>query len=453
MNIDLTHGDIGKHIKKLAIPSSVGFFFHTMYNVTDTYFAGQISTQALSALTLSFSIFFMMLAFAIGMSEAVTAQVGNALGEKDEQKAIHISMNALLFSFILSIVLTLVGVLSTPSLMGILGAEGGYLEESLAYINIILYGSVFFVVSYFINALLNAVGDTVSFRNILIVSAFLNIVLDYWFVYGGLGLSPLGVRGISFATVVTEAITAAYLFYKLKKTPLIQHFKSFSLDVDVFKELTKQGFPPSINMIMMATGIFIITYYVAPFGKEVVAAFGVGMRIEQIVLMPTIGLNVAALAIISQNNGAQAFDRIEETIRTSLYYGGVLSLAGMLILLGGAEELMRLFSDDVKVIEEGVIYLYVEAFIIFFFVMIFVYLAMLQGIEKPGFIFYISIFRQVVAPIIVLSTFSMMGLDVVWVWIGIALIVTFSALVTWKYSRKKLEEVSGRFDKNITTIS
>ena len=438
MNIDLTQGDIGTHIRKLAIPASVGFFFHTMYNVTDTYFAGQISTQALSALTLSFSIFFMMLAFAMGMSEAVTALVGNALGEKNEQRAIHITMNALVFAVLLSIVLTIVGVLSTPTLMQILGAEGGYLRESLDYINIILYGSVFFILSYFINALLNSVGDTVSFRNILIFSAFLNIALDYWFVYGGLGVSPLGVRGISLATIITEMITMAYLFYKLKKTPLIKHFKGFRIDTDVFKELVKQGFPPSINMIMMAAGIFIITYYVAPYGKEVVAAFGIGMRVEQIVLMPSIGLNVAALSIISQNNGAKSYARIEDTIKTSLYYGGLISFIGMLVLLGGAEEFMRFFSNDIKVIEEGVVYLYVEAFILFFFVVIFVYLAMLQGIEKPSFIFYISIFRQIIAPIVLLSIFLFMGLDVVWIWIGIALIVAFSALITWRYSRKKL---------------
>ncbi|MFC2074407.1 MATE family efflux transporter, partial [Campylobacterota bacterium] len=133
MNIDLTQDDIASQIKKLAVPASVGFFFHTMYNVTDTYFAGQISTQALSALTLSFSIFFMMIAFAGGMSEAVTALVGNALGEKDEQRAIHIASNSLVFALFLSVVLTLIGVLSTPYLMQVLGAQGEYLQESLDY--------------------------------------------------------------------------------------------------------------------------------------------------------------------------------------------------------------------------------------------------------------------------------------------------------------------------------
>jgi Na+-driven multidrug efflux pump len=121
MNSDLTQGEIPYQIKKLAVPASVGFFFHTMYNVTDTYFAGQISTQALSALTLSFSIFFMMIAFAGGMSEAVTALVGNALGKKQPQRAAHITLNALVFALFLSFVLTFIGVLSTPFLMSLSG--------------------------------------------------------------------------------------------------------------------------------------------------------------------------------------------------------------------------------------------------------------------------------------------------------------------------------------------
>lgn len=442
MNLDLTQGDIKEQIKKLAIPASVGFFFHTMYNVTDTYFAGLISTQALSALTLSFSIFFMMIAFAGGMSEAATALVGNALGKKDKEQATHIALNALLFALLLSIVLTLIGVLSTPFLMKVLGAEGAYLEESLAYINVILYGSIFFVFSFFINALLNSVGDTVSFRNILIFSSLVNIVLDYWFVFGGLGIEPLGVAGISSATVLTEFITVLYLYYKLRKTPLIDGKEDFYVDKVVLLQLFKQGFPPSTNMVLMATGIFIITYFAAPFGKEVVAAFGIGMRVEQIILMPTIGLNVAVLAIVSQNNGALQFSRIHESVRIALYYGGLISVFGMLLLLLGAEEFMMFFTQDVKVIQEGALYLRIEAFILYSFVIIFVHLAMLQGIGKPAFIFYISIFRQVLAPIVLLAIFAYLGLDLIWIWLGIAFIVTLSAAITWIYTRKKLAEVT-----------
>jgi len=443
MNLDLTQGDIASLIKKLAIPSSIGFFFHTMYNVTDTYFAGLISTDALSVLTLSFSIFFMMIALAGGMSEAATALVGNALGEKDKNRAVHIALNSLAFAFLLSFVLTLVGLVSTPFLMTVLGAKGEYLALSLEYINIILFGSVFFVFTFFLNALLNAVGDTVSFRNILIFASILNIGLDYWFVLGSMGLPPLGIKGIAIATVLTEFISACYLFYKLRKTPLLQG--RFVLDKKVFTTLLKQGFPPSINMIMMASGIFIMTYFVAPFGTQVVAAFGIGMRIEQIVLMPTIGLNVAVLAIVSQNSGAENYERIRKTINISLLYGLFFSLFGMVFLLLFSEELMQFFTNDVKVIKEGILYLRVEAFILFSFVVIFVYLALLQGIQKPAFIFYVSIIRQIIAPVLVLSIFTYLGLGLLWIWLGIAAIVSISALITWRYSIKKLNEV----DKNV----
>lgn len=442
MHLDLTQGDIKVQIKKLAIPASVGFFFHTMYNITDTYFAGLISTQALSALTLSFSIFFMMIAIAGGMSEAVTALVGNALGGGDRERASHIALNALFFGLFLSLGLTIIGVAATPYLMMLLGAKGAYLQESLAYINVILYASTFFVFSFFMNALLNAVGDTVSFRNILIVSSVLNVILDYWFVMGGLGVTPLGVSGIALATVITELITVLYLFYKLQKTSLLSNYRKFSVDKTIFKKFMTQGFPPSVNMVMMATGIFIVTYFASSYGQEVIAAYGIGMRIEQIILMPTIGLNVAVLTIVAQNNGAKQFERIREMLKISLYYGGIISLVGMVLLLVGAEKFMHFFSDDTKVIEEGARYLRVEAFILFSFVVIFVHLALLQGIERPSFIFYISIFRQIVAPVAVLSLLSFLGLGVLWIWIGIAMIVTFSAFVTWRYSHQKLIEVS-----------
>jgi putative MATE family efflux protein len=277
---------------------------------------------------------------------------------------------------------------------------------------------------------------------VLIFTAIANIFLDYWFVLGGLGIDPMGIKGIALATVIAEAITFLYLFYRVRKTPLLQSYSAFYVDRGVFTALLKQGLPPSTNMVLMATGIYIITYFAAPFGKEVLAAFGIGMRIEQIILMPAIGLNVAVLAIVSQNNGAKEFERIAQALKLALYYGLLVSLLGMLLLLGGAEELMGVFSSDAKVIKEGALYLRIEAFILFSFVVIFVNLAMLQGIEKPVFIFYISLFRQIVAPILLLSIFAYFGLGVVWIWLGIAAIVTLSAVMTWQYSKKRLLEAS-----------
>jgi putative MATE family efflux protein len=439
MQLDLTRGDIRSHIKTLAVPACIGFLFHTLFNVTDTYFAGMISTQALAALSLSFPIFFIIISAADGMSEAVTALTGNALGAGDREGARHIAQNALLSGALLASVLTAAGYAVTPYLMRSLGAEGAYLAEALAYIDIIIYGTGLFVFAFFINALLNAVGDTVSFRNVLVVAALVNVGLDAWFVRGGLGIAPMGVSGIALATVLIEGMSVLYLFYRFARKPLYARLDGFRFDPAVLRELVAQGIPPSANLGLMAVGIYIITYFAAPFGQEVIAAYGIGMRVEQIILMPAVGLNVAVLAIVAQNSGGRLYRRIDETVRRSLLYGGIVSLLGGVAMLLGAEALMGIFSDSSGVIAQGALYLRVEAFIIFPFVVIFTYVAMLQGIKRPSFIFYISLARQVVAPLIVLGLLAWIGFGVLSVWLGIAAIVMSAAAITRWYARRELD--------------
>lgn len=442
MSRDLTQGSIKEHTFSLAIPAVMGYFFHTLFNLTDTYFAGLVSTQALAALSLSSSLFFMILAIGIGMSEALTSMLGNALGKNDLLQARNITRNGLIFAFLLSLFVSFGGVIATPHFVTFLG-DTSYLQETLDYINIILYGSVFFVMAFFLSALLNAVGDTTSFRNVLFVTALLNVGLDYYFVY----YLHLEVLGIAFSTLLCEMLTVIYLFYKLSKTKLWEReSKSFKFNVELIKELFSQGLPPSANMFLMAFGIYVITYYIAPFGKEAVAAFGIGMRIEQVFLMPVIGLNIAALAIISQNNGAQAYERIEPTLRLGIRYGWMMSTLGVSIFLLFAEFLASLLSSDALVIQQSALYLRVSGVASYAFVIIFLYIAMLQGIAKPAMITPISIYRQLIAPVLVFSVLAYFGFDILWFWMGLNGVIFSAAIFLWWYAElqlKKLQQQKG----------
>jgi len=433
MQLDLTQGDIRHHMRTLAIPATVGFLFHTLYNVTDTFFAGQISTEALAALSLSFPVFFMVIAVAGGMSEALTALVGNALGEDEKLKAAHYAQNGLLFGLLLSLMLTVGGVLSVPYLMQQLGAEGSYLEQAVSYTATIVMGTLLFVATFFTNALLNAGGDMVSFRNILIVSFFLNIGLDYYFVSSG-----HGVTGIAYATLVTEALSMIYLLYRLRRTTLLHNIRGFRLDLPLFREIMTQGIPPSANMVFMAIGVYIITYYASPYGESVVAALGIGMRIEQIALMPAVGVNMAVLAIVSQNSGARLYKRAEEAVKVGLINGAYIAIVSAILLVFGGASFMGLFSDDPRVIAEGVLYLYVEAALIFPFVVIFIYVALLQGIKRPKFIFYLALARQILLPLLLLEVASFYFRTPLSVWVIIGIIVTLSSVVAWWYGRREL---------------
>ena len=370
MHTDLTTGSINSHLVKLSIPAITGYFFHTLFNVTDTFFAGLISTEALAALSLSASIFFMILAIAIGMSEALTSLVGNALGGKDVKKAQQIALNGIALAVALSVFLAIFGIVGAPYFLQILG-DPSYIVQTLDYVNVILYATIFFIGSFFFNALLNATGDTVSFRNVLIVTAFLNIFLDYIFV----NTLSFGVKGVAFATIISEFITMSYLFYKLEKTKLWTGFKEFKYDFEIIKELLKQGFGPSVNMFMMAFGMYVITYFVAAYGKEAVAAFGIGMRIEQIFLMPVVGLSIATLAIISQNNGAKLYERINPTTNLAIKYGFLMSGVGVVSFYIFGDFFASLLTSDPKVIEQSVLYLRVCGFAFFGFVMIFIYIS------------------------------------------------------------------------------
>ena len=247
------------------------------------------------------------------------------------------------------------------------------------------------------------------------------------------------VKGVAIATVISEFITMLYLFYKLFHTKLWSGFSHFKLDIAVIKELLKQGFPPSINMFMMAFGMYIITYFVAPYGREAVAAFGVAMRIEQVFLMPVIGLSIATLSIVSQNNGAKRYERIEPTLNLALMYGFMISGLGVLSFFIFGDIFASFLTTDSKVIQQTTLYLHICGFAFFGFVVIFIYISFLQAIQKPAIIFPLSVYRQVLAPVVLFSIFKYFDFEIYSLWLGIDAIIFSAALYLWWYAKKRLK--------------
>ncbi|WP_458701268.1 MATE family efflux transporter [Sulfurospirillum sp. 1307] len=435
MSDDLTTGDIKKHLRDIAIPSSVGYLFHTMFNVTDTYFAGVISTQAVASLSLTFSIFFIIIAIAGGMSQATTALLGNAIGEKNNKSTKSIIYHAGLLAVFLTFFLTIFGLSISPFLLKLLGAKDDYLGEALSYVNVILYGSVFFVGVFFANAMLNSIGNTKAFRNFLIGGFFLNIILDYLFV----AKFNFGIAGIAYATIIVEACGMFYLMFELKKSHLIDNMPEFEFDKEIFLSFFKQGIPPTLNMSLMALGMFIITYYIAPFGKHAVAAYGIAIRIEQIILLPSLGINVAVLSLISQNNGAKLFKRVKEIIFYAYKVGFILWVLGIVFLLLFGKDLLAIFSDDSKVIDAGIGYLYAAASSLYAYMLVFFNVSLLQGIKEPKGIIYLSIARQLIVPAIVFEIFRQLDLALWCYWFGLVAIIWLSAIFIIIYAKKQLE--------------
>lgn len=442
--MDITKDPIPELVRKIAVPASIGIFFHTMYNVVDTYFAGKISTDALAAMSLSFPIFFMIIAMASGISQGSTALISNALGEKDEIKAQTFSLQAISFGLILSVVLSIGGLLASPALFEFLGASDEYLVISMQYMTIILYGAVFFVTQSILNASLSAQGDTKTFRNLLIIGFLLNCVLDPWFLYGGLGLPAMGIRGIALATVMIQIVGCIYLIYRLRKTKLWADLdlSRMTPHASFFGDIAKQGIPAGLNTMTVAIGIFVITWFAANFGKEGVAAYGIATRVEQIALMPTIGLNIALLTITGQNNGAKLFDRINAAWKKTMGYGLAMMVAGGIGIWLLATPLMDAFTDDQTVIRIGAEYLRIAAITLPSYVILFQTVYMLQGLKRPMYALWIGLYRQIVAPYLV---FSYLAFHLDWkldgIWWGVFLVTWSAAIVTLFYGRLVLRRI------------
>src|SRR5512133_1500333 len=177
-----------------------------MFNVVDTWYAGRISTQAVAAVSLSFPLFFLIIAVGSGISTGATSLIGHALGGGQREEAELYASQTISFSLLHGLLLTLFGWLTTPIMFRLMGAEGEYLSQAIAYMGAMFFGSAFFIANQAHNAILNASGDTRSFRNFLVLAFILNLIYDPWFIYGGFGLPPLGLTGIAWGTVTIQSM-------------------------------------------------------------------------------------------------------------------------------------------------------------------------------------------------------------------------------------------------------
>nr|WP_321512980.1 MATE family efflux transporter [uncultured Pseudodesulfovibrio sp.] len=441
---DLTTRPVSAVIRQVAVPASVGFFFNTMFNVVDTWWAGRIDTQAVAALALSLPVYFIITALASGIGTGSTALLGSALGAKDRKQAALIAVQMLSFGIFVSAFLAWFGLTFSPSIFGWLGAEGHYLDTCLAYMNPIFACNISTVAIFLFNAILQSQGDTKSFRNVLIFGATLNIALDPWFIYGGFGLPAMGLQGVAWSTVIIQAFGAVYLGYKARQTGLVatNSGKNLIPHPALYAEIARQGFPASLNSMTIALGFFVIFKFVSGFGPEAAAAYGIATRIDQIVLLPTIGLSVAALTVTAQNYGAHRIDRIRESVRKNLKYGAILLLPLSIPIFLLAEPLMRFFTADPAVISIGAEYLRIDAFTLYGYVIIFVSTSTLQGMKRPLFAIWMGLSRQVAAPLALFTLFtSVLGFGTISLWLSILGIVWVSACIAFWYAHKVIRQV------------
>ncbi|MCF7929628.1 MAG: MATE family efflux transporter [Spirochaetales bacterium] len=461
--LDITGGHIPRLLIRMAAPASVGFLFNTLYNVIDTYWGGQFSTDVLASLSLSFPVFLILLSAGMGIASGTSALIANALGGGSRERAYLYQGQAIGLSVAVAAVLIVPMILSLRSIFTFMGAEPALLDTAFRYSSILVGGSVFFIINAVFNASLTARGDTKTYRNFLILGFLLNIGLDPLLMFGlDIGgftlIPPMREAGIALATILIQAVGSVYLGRKMIQAgglgpgpdtasspaadtaaPAPSRLGLLRPRLEYWREIGGQGAPAALNMAAMALGTFVITSFVARFGTSAVAAYGAALRIEQIALIPTIGLNIALATMVGQNNGAGRLDRVRQSYRTSLLFGLILMAFILTPVLLFGRSLIGLFTSDSRIISIGLRYLYIQGITFYSYVLMNQSNSIMQGLKRPGMIMWIGLYRQIAAPFLVFSLLTTAaGLGVDGVWWGLVIVNWTAALFTLWWSRRLL---------------
>ena len=170
--INLTVDPMWQLLRRVTFPASIGSLFQTFYNLVDTFFAGKISPDALSALAKSFPIYFIIIAIGVGVGAGTNTLIGNSIGEKKEKVASLYVAQSIIFAIIISLLVTFVGINSSNYLLQLLGSSPENIILTREYLDIIFYCTVIVLIQISLNGTLNAQGDTKSYRNVLIFTFF-----------------------------------------------------------------------------------------------------------------------------------------------------------------------------------------------------------------------------------------------------------------------------------------
>ncbi len=430
---DLTRGSIAEHLRAIAVPAAISLLSITLYNVTDTFFAGLVSPEAQAGLGVGSQIYFGVTAVGIGLRVGLSALVGQELGRRAPEAARDVAARGLGLTGIVTGLAMVVGYLTLPVVIAAVTADGGYREAAVDYVLWLLLAAPGFVVTPSLSGILAGQGDTETFARGQTAAALANVGLDPLFVFGIDGVVPgFGLDGIAFATIVCQTALMLYMavhtarstvLVGVRLTDLVPTWRSTSA-------LLEQSLPAAMTLLVTVFGGLVAQSLLQQFGEDAVAAYGVGFRLEQLLLLPALGVTSALLPLVSQNVGAGHLDRVREAFWAAMRYGLALMAVGIALIWLFGSFAVEAFAASDDVAELALSYLRIETLSLPFFVVLYAVQSVLQGIGKPRFPVVVSLWRQGLG----LALFGLwftgpLGLGVVGVWWAVAASVVTGTLM------------------------
>ena len=348
--------DVNPLLIKLSIPMMISMLVQALYNVVDSIFVARVSENALTAVSLAFSLQNMMFAVGIGTGVGVNALLSKSLGEKNQSRANKTAENGLFLALCSYLVFLVLGLTVVRPYFYAQTADADIAEQGIRYLTICCVLSLGMFMQVMNEKLLAATSRTTLSMISQLVGAIVNIILDPIFIFGYCGEALSGTTGAALATVIGQFCGAGVSFYlNLRKNPDIQlDFKGFRPSAEAIKRIYVVGLPSIAMQCVGSVMTFLMNQILMAFTATAVAVFGVYFKLQSFVFMPIFGMNNGMVPIISYNYGARKPERVKKTIRLAVFYAECIMLVGFCIFQFLPDKLLGLFAASDAMLAIGV---------------------------------------------------------------------------------------------------
>ncbi|NLI98236.1 MATE family efflux transporter [bacterium] len=332
---------IGKLLWQFSLPGVIAMLVNATYNIVDRIFVGGLGPSAIASLTVVFPLQMIIIAIGSGTGIGAASLVSRRLGEGRIDEANTTVGQTLGISIILGALIAIFGLLLGKPLLKLMGASEAIMSDSLAYLTIILGFSIFNFTNMTGNNLVRAGGHPIVPMVAMISGAAINIILDPIFIY----TLKMGVKGAAIATVIAQVIVTLILFYYLfgNRTDFRVKLRHYIPRFKVWTEIYRIGGPHTLMSLVGSVAMAFVISIAAPFGDQVIAAYGILFSFFQLGFMPCIGISTGALPLIGYNYGAKNYLRVRSTIRRTFLASMAITTGISVIAITFPEALVKLF--------------------------------------------------------------------------------------------------------------
>ena len=356
----MTEGTIWKILIRFSFPLFLGGLFQQLYNTVDSWVVGQFcGDNALAAVSSSGSLCFLLVGFFQGVFMGGSVVISNRYGARDKEgvdKAVHTTA---LFSLIMGIAMSILGVIFTPTILRWMGTPENVMPNSVLYFRIYCSGLLALVLYNTATGIFQALGDSRHPLYYLIISSVANVILDLLFV----AVLDWGVGGAALATVLGQLLSAVLAFAHLMSGKFVVQLqlKKLRLDPQIFRQVLKLGLPGGVQNSVIAIANVVVQSKINVFGDFAMAGCGSYFKVEGFVFLPIMSLTMAMTTFVGQNLGANLPKRAKQGARVGVLMTVCFSeLIGIVFFLF-APQLIGIFSSTPEVLAFGIRQAHVES--------------------------------------------------------------------------------------------